>query len=249
VFLALIVEDNIAFCANLYSALQARFPFVKLAIAGGVRDALMEIELARPDLIFVDVALGDGNGLELTRRLRASGVDSVVIVLTVHDIPEYRDEAIRSGADRFMVKGSIDFCDIFDVVQSMLAPRFRALVVAEEREFEDQVSSLLSQVRPNTVIARAADLDDALRIARTLKPNLVVLGTTAGAERERSFCDSVHADQPEGSTLVVSVYDSNRDRDWVCPSDYCLTAGAAFEQEMNAIVNSLLASRGQNSVS
>ena len=55
------------------------------------------------------MTLADGNGLELARRLRASGRDSVVIVLTTHDIPEYRDEALRSGANYFMVKGGIEF--------------------------------------------------------------------------------------------------------------------------------------------
>ena len=248
-FLALIVEDNIAFCANLYSALQSRFPFVHLAIAGGVREALAELEFARPDLILLDVHLADGNGLDLTRSLRASGIDSVVIVLTVHDIPEYRDEAMRSGADGFMVKGSIDFCDIFDVVQSLLVLRFRALIVAEEAAFEDQMRSFLMHFEPDTVIARAADLDEALTIARTLKPNLVVLCTAAGAERERSFCDGLRADQPDGGAVVVSVRDQNHDGTSVGPSDYCLDKEAAFDQEMTAIVNSLLSVRGQRSAS
>jgi NADH:ubiquinone oxidoreductase subunit B-like Fe-S oxidoreductase len=49
--------------------------------------------------------------------------------------------------------------------------------------------------------------------------------------------------------LVVSVYDSMPDSEWVCPSDYCLNTGAAFEQEMHAVVNSLLAGRSQQPVS
>jgi DNA-binding NarL/FixJ family response regulator len=249
VFLALIVEDNTAFCENLHSALQSRFPFIELAIAGGVREALARVEFARPDLIFLDLHLADGNGLDLTRHLRASGIDSVVIVLTGHNIPEYRDAAMRSGADRFMVKGSIEFCDIFNVVQSILALRFRALIVAEEYAFEDQMRSFLRRAEPDSVIACATDVDEALMFARTLKPNLVVLCTAAGAERERSFCDSVRADQADGGAKVVSVVDPGHDGTWVCPSDYCLAKGAAFDREMTAIVNSLLAGRGQQSFS
>ena len=248
-FLALIVEDNTAFCEKLYSALQSRFPFIELAMAGGVREALAEIDFARPDLIFLDVHLGDGNGLDLVWRLRASGIDAVVIVLTVHDIREYREEALRCGADRFMVKGAIDFCDIFDVVQSMLALRFRALIVAKEPAFADQMRSFLTHAEPNTVIAGATDLDQALTIARTLKPNLVVLSTAARAERERSFCDSVRADQADAGTVVVSVRDSSRGGNRVSPADYCLNKATAFDEEMSAIVNSLLASRGQQPAS
>ena len=248
-FLALIVEDNAAFCEELCSALRAHFPFIDLAIADGVGKALAEVNFAPPDLILLDVHLADGNGLELTRRLRALGIDSVVIILTVHDITEYSDEAMHSGADGFMVKGSIDFCDIFDVVHSLLAPRFRALIVAEESAFADQTSAILTHVEPATVLACASDVNEALIVARTLKPNLVVLCTAAGAERERSFCDSVHAERPDGDTIVVSVYNAEHESGWVCPSDYCLEKGAAFGKEMTAIVNSLLAVRGQQPTS
>jgi hypothetical protein len=86
-----------------------------------------------------------------------------------------------------------------------------------------------------------------LIIARTLQPNLVVLCTAAGAERERSFCDSVHAERPGGDAIVVSVYNTEHEGDWICPSDYCLERDAAFGEEMTAIVNSLLVARGQRS--
>ena len=243
-FRALIVEDNPAFCAKLHAALQSRFPFIELAVAGGVREALAAVDFAQPDLIFVDVHLVDGTGLDLTRRLRASGVAAVIVVLTVHDIPEYREESLRSGVDRFMVKGNMDFCDVFDVVESILAPRFRALIVAEEPAFEDPMRSFLLRAEPGSVIAFAAGVGEALTIARTLKPNLVVLRTAAGAEYERGFCDRVHAELATDDAMVISVYDEGRDGSRVCPSDYCLERGAVFEHEMGAVLNSLLAVRG-----
>jgi DNA-binding NarL/FixJ family response regulator len=249
VFLALIVEDNIAFCESLFAALQARFPFIGVAMAGGVHAAIAELDFAQPDLIFVDLHLGDGSGLDLIRRLRAAGIDSMIVVLTVHDVPEYRDEALRSGADRFMVKGSIDFGDIFDAVDSTLALRFRALVVAGESAFEDRMRSFLTRAEPATVIACATDVDEALMLARSLRPNLVVLSTAAGAERERRFCDSLHADRAGGGALVVSLHDSTDHDARDCPADCCLNKEAAFGQEMRAIVDSLLAVRGTQATS
>jgi DNA-binding NarL/FixJ family response regulator len=242
-FLALIVEDNASFRADLQAALQFRFPFVELATASGVREALAKVDLAQPDLMLVDLHLGDGNGLDLTRTLRSSGNHSVVIVMTTQDTPEYREAAFTSGADRFMAKGSIDFSAIFDVVQSMLAVRFRALIVAEESTFETQMRAFLNHAEPATVIAHVTDLDEAFAVALTLKPNLVVLGTAAGPERERTFCTLVHANQPNSGVTIVSVYDSNEDDGTDCPSDFCLGKGAAFGHEMSAIVDSLLAHR------
>jgi DNA-binding response OmpR family regulator len=117
----LIVEDNPGFAELLQAALQERFGFPVLK-AASVREALASAEGAPPDLLFVDLRLPDGNGLQLTRRLRAAGIDALICMLTSHDLPEYREAALRSGADHFLVKGSSGIRDIFGIVQSRLAP-------------------------------------------------------------------------------------------------------------------------------
>jgi DNA-binding NarL/FixJ family response regulator len=48
----------------------------------------------------------------------------VIIILTSHDLPEYREAALTSGADHVMDKGSVDINDIFAFVASILASRF-----------------------------------------------------------------------------------------------------------------------------
>jgi DNA-binding NarL/FixJ family response regulator len=125
VFKALIVEDNLSFREALRAALQAHFPFLMLEQAAGVQEALRKIDSMQPDLIFTDVRLPDGNGLGLTRSIRAAGIESVIVVLTSHDLPEYRDAALSSGANHFMTKGSASITDIFGVIGSILAARFR----------------------------------------------------------------------------------------------------------------------------
>jgi DNA-binding NarL/FixJ family response regulator len=121
----LIVEDNLQFRDDLHDFLKGRFPFAQVAKAASVREALDTIECLHPDVIFLDVRLPDGNGLELTRRLRAARLDASIAVFTSHDLPEYREEALRSGADAFLVKGSASVADILGVVESALASRRR----------------------------------------------------------------------------------------------------------------------------
>jgi len=119
VFTTLIVEDNPLFSAALHAALHSRFPSLTLATAASVKEALAQIDALRPDLIFMDVVLPDGNGLALVERIRADGNRSVVIVLPSHDVPEYRELAFRSGADHFIGKGSIDLGHLFGLVESI----------------------------------------------------------------------------------------------------------------------------------
>jgi DNA-binding NarL/FixJ family response regulator len=123
-FKALIVEDHRSFSEALRAALQTHCPFLKLEQAAGVEEALGKIDSMQPDLIFTDMRLPDGNGLGLTRSIRAAGIESIIIVLTSHDLPEYRDAALSSGADHFLTKGSASISDIFGIVGSMLASRF-----------------------------------------------------------------------------------------------------------------------------
>jgi two-component system OmpR family response regulator len=117
---ALIVEDNLRFSETLRGALQAQFPSLRLAQAASVREALCSIESMQPDLIISDLGLPDGSGLGLTRSIRAAGIQSAIIILTSHDLPEYREAALSSGADHFMTKGAVSITDIFSVIRSIL---------------------------------------------------------------------------------------------------------------------------------
>ncbi len=242
----LIVEDNPFFSEALHAVLQSRFPFLTLAKAASVKEALARIDSMRPDLIFMDVSLPDGNGLELTRRIRAAGINAVVVVLTMRDLPEYRDEAIRCGADHFFAKGSIDLDAIFGIVDSILASRRRALIVSGDAIFQEQLSAFLSRMRPAMVIACAANCGEAIDIVDTLKPHLVLLRSESDVGSERHFCDRIHAGRVRGEVKVVRVGDTGREGTWICPADYCVATSAAFSQEMVAIINSLEAARATN---
>lgn len=122
-FKILIVEDNRLLRDALCTSLQAHFPHLTMMTAARIQDARAKVRAMKPDLIFVDMRLPDGKGLDFTRSLRAAGNKSVIIVLTSHDLPEYREAAFSSGADHFMVKGSVDMNDLFAVVESTLALR------------------------------------------------------------------------------------------------------------------------------
>jgi DNA-binding NarL/FixJ family response regulator len=215
-FSILIVEDNRFFRDALHEALKTHYPFAALAKAATVQKAREKLQLMQPDMIFLDVRLPDGNGLEFTRELRASGNEAVISILTSHDLPEYRAEAMRSGADRFFVKGLTDIGEIFAVVKSTLTPRFRALVVADDVQYRDQMSALLARTRPGAVVACTTGLDEALEFADTLKPHLVMLRSAAVTERKRVFCEQLHAVCRDDQMKVVVVSETGAEE--TCPA-------------------------------
>lgn len=122
-FDTLICEDNHAFRHSLRQLLVGHFPFMHITEAADCKDALRHALTQRYDLIFVDVRLPDGSGLELTRRIKAEFPDAVICVLTSYDMPEYREAAMQCGASRFMVKGDVNDAEIIAVVKSLLVER------------------------------------------------------------------------------------------------------------------------------
>ncbi|MEQ1857578.1 MAG: response regulator transcription factor [Longimicrobiales bacterium] len=66
--------------------------------------ALALTEEHRPDLVVLDVTMPGKTGLEVARALRDAGSGVRVLMLSMHDEPEYVLEAVRAGADGYVLK-------------------------------------------------------------------------------------------------------------------------------------------------
>jgi DNA-binding NarL/FixJ family response regulator len=87
--------------------------------ADGV-EALQKIDSYLPNLIFMDIRLPGENGLELTRKIKTNYPDIIIIILTSHDLPEYREAATQNKANYFFSKNSIATDEIFKFVKTIL---------------------------------------------------------------------------------------------------------------------------------
>ncbi len=103
---ALLVEDNEFFRQSIKKILNDRFPLLAVIEVGTCREALQMCLACLPDLIFADINLPDGNGLELSRTLRSRHPKIIILVLTSYDLPEYRQAALANGANYYFPKDS-----------------------------------------------------------------------------------------------------------------------------------------------
>jgi DNA-binding NarL/FixJ family response regulator len=91
-----------------------REAFVKLLepdcdVVGTVADgrALLEaVPKLRPDIVVLDIAMPQLNGLDAARQLKRAVPDVKVIFLTVSEDPDLAAEAFRTGASGFLLKNS-----------------------------------------------------------------------------------------------------------------------------------------------
>ncbi len=115
----LIVEDNANFSRVLKDTLQTLFSSAVIHEAHEGKKALQQVDTFLPDLIFMDIKLPGENGLQLTQRIKASHPDMKIVILTNYDILEYREAALRSGANFFLTKDSLDWEQLEKLVSSL----------------------------------------------------------------------------------------------------------------------------------
>ena len=99
--LILIVEDDPQLRRFLRTALGAQD--YRLVEAGTVKEALIAATTHNPELILLDIGLPDGDGIELTRRVREwSRVP--VIVISARGREDDKVAALDAGADDYLTK-------------------------------------------------------------------------------------------------------------------------------------------------
>jgi two-component system OmpR family response regulator len=119
-FGTLIVEDDHVLCGMLSEALRRRFPGMTVSTARDGTEALTRLGERAQDLVITDVRLPGRSGFDITRQIKRQPGRTTVLVLTSHDLPEYRNTALACGADHFMVKGAVSMEEILRLVQSLV---------------------------------------------------------------------------------------------------------------------------------
>jgi DNA-binding NarL/FixJ family response regulator len=98
----LIADDHPLVCDGLKFMLEPYYTVVAMVHDGN--DVLASAARYRPDLVLMDLALPGQNGLALTRQLKGLGESPRVVVVTMHGERVYVDEALRAGADGYLLK-------------------------------------------------------------------------------------------------------------------------------------------------
>lgn len=130
----MVVDDHAVVRQGIRAVLEGGEDLEVVAEAGGGSEALELVAEMDPDVVVLDVNMPEPDGLEVTRLLREQGRDCRILILSMHDNPEYVLEALRAGADGYLLKDA-DPAELRSAVAT----------VAEGREYlSDRVTHQLS---------------------------------------------------------------------------------------------------------
>jgi CheY-like chemotaxis protein len=104
----LIVDDNQPFLEAARILLE-REGLTVAGVATTSSDALRQAEALRPDVVLVDIALGEENGFDLARELAQDGVgaDLTVVLISTRAEEDVADQLIESPAAGFLSKTAL----------------------------------------------------------------------------------------------------------------------------------------------
>jgi len=164
-----LVDDHPVVREGLRAVLEAAGHTV-LGEAGDATVALADIARLAPELVLLDVNLGARSGIDVLSALRERGITVPVIVLTMLDQPRTVAEALRAGAQGYLLKAS-PASELLEAVAK----------VASGRHY---LAPGLADVAVRGLAAKASSLDELSARERQIVVR-VVMGDTSAAIAEQ----------------------------------------------------------------
>ncbi len=118
----MLVDDHPMLRRGLSDLLSMEDDLLPVAQAGSGEEAVALALSHELDLILLDLNMPGMDGIETIRALRAAGVDTRIIIFSVSDDHDDVLEALREGADGYLLK-PFHAEDLLELVQSVAAPR------------------------------------------------------------------------------------------------------------------------------
>jgi DNA-binding NarL/FixJ family response regulator len=144
----LLVDDHALFREGLAGLFEYQDDFKVVAEAGNAESALAQTAAHQPDIVLMDIDLPGEDGIATTRRLKAEFPDVIVVMLTVHDATDKLLEAIKAGAQGYLVK---------NIRSAELLDQLRGLTRGEAALTRRMAARILQEFQRGAASADSAD--------------------------------------------------------------------------------------------
>lgn len=170
----LLADDHAVVRQGFKMILGSQPDFEIVGEAGNGNEALAMAESLGPDVVVMDVAMPELNGIEATRRLATSSPRTRVLALSMHKDSVYVREILRAGARGYLLKDAIDR-DLLEAVRAIargegyISPAVSDAVLTDYRRHvtnpidllttrEREVLQLIAEGKTNKEIANSLNL-------------------------------------------------------------------------------------------
>ncbi|MCA9972759.1 MAG: response regulator transcription factor [Anaerolineales bacterium] len=112
----MVVDDNQGYRQQLRRMVTRAYPPALTYEAANTADALYLARQLTPRLAFVDVVLGDEDGIRCARRIKREAAQTRVILMSAYPDREFHRMALEAGAVAFIDKKDLDAATLFQII-------------------------------------------------------------------------------------------------------------------------------------
>ena len=116
----MMADDNTAILDHVTDILQDDYEIIGRIADGNAVCA--EVDKLKPDLIVLDISMGERSGIDIAHRLQEQGYMGEIVFLTVHEDPAFVSAAMGAGGRGYVIKSRMN-TDLGSAVRAVLARR------------------------------------------------------------------------------------------------------------------------------
>ncbi|HZN68989.1 MAG TPA: response regulator transcription factor [Tepidisphaeraceae bacterium] len=132
----LLADDHRIVREGLKSLIEAQPDLEVVGEAADGREAVAKCREAKADVVVMDVAMPQLNGIEATRQIAGDGPGTKVVALSMHADRRFVSEALKAGTSGYVLKDGA-FDELIDAIRTVvsdrvyLSPRVAGVVVED----------------------------------------------------------------------------------------------------------------------
>ncbi len=116
----LLVDDNPRFRYHLRRIINKMYPQIEIHEAESVDDAIKAAKTTNFQLMFIDVILGEQNGIACTERLIKQTHNARIILISAYPDREFHRQGLEAGATAFIDKKMLDSMTIKQIIGDVI---------------------------------------------------------------------------------------------------------------------------------
>ncbi len=102
----MLADDHAVVRDGLRALLEGGHDLEVIGVAGNGREAVTEAQRLRPDIVIMDIAMPELDGVEATRRIVERCPETRVLILSMYLSAEHIHRALQAGAQGYVLKES-----------------------------------------------------------------------------------------------------------------------------------------------
>jgi len=99
-----LVEDHPIFRDGLAMMIDGEPDLAVCGSSESIKETIPALKKHKPDVVIVDISLGDGSGLDLIKQIHEQFPTLPVLALSMHDESLFAERAVRAGAKGYVMK-------------------------------------------------------------------------------------------------------------------------------------------------